>query len=162
MKKLIFLCMLLLSSCIPIPAQQRVPKQPNAAYISVLPADWGIGVRYDHSFVGVGAYGSISYGNYNINELTYIKNHIKYTIGVSAPLPKWNDWHYAFNVGINYHDWGKVVMGDIQLNDKIFNPWSFELGISVKLPRFALAVRTDIMRWEPCIDIGIPFKYKKQ
>lgn len=160
MKKIIILCILLLSSFI-LSAQQRVVKQPNAVYLSVLPADWGIGLRYDHSFNGVGAYGSISYGNYNISEETYIKDHVKYTIGVSAPIPSYENWHYAFNAGLNYHDWGKVTMDGVQLDDKIFNPWSFELGLSVKLPHFAIAVRTDIMRWEPCVDIGIPFKYRK-
>jgi hypothetical protein len=162
MKKLIFIWLLLFSSCIPLPAQQHVAKQPNALYIAVQPTDWGIGVRYDHAFNGVGAYASISYGNYNISKYTYIKDHVKYTIGVSAPIPDWNDWHYAFNAGLNYHDWGKVVMDGIQLSDKIFNPWSFELGVSVKLPHFALGLRTDIMRWEPCIDVGMPFKYRKR
>ena len=142
-------------------AQQRVAKQPNALYASFLPADLGVGIRYDHAFVGVGAYASISYGNYNISPDTYIKDHTKYTLGVSASVPDWNNWHYAVNAGLNYHDWGKVVMDGIQLDDKIFNPWSFELGFSVKLPRFALSLRTDIMRWEPCIDIGIPFNYRK-
>ena len=136
-------------------------KQPNAIYLAFQPRDLGVGVRYDHSFNGVGAYTSITYGNYNIAEDTYIKDHIKSTIGISIPMRDYMTWHYAFNAAINYHIWGDVSKDGLQLDSKIFNPWSFELGLSVKMAHFAIGLRTDIMRWEPCVDIGIPFKYKR-
>jgi hypothetical protein len=183
MKKLLLLCMLLLSSCMLTTAQTvtlvpepclgdscvytfydspRYYKAPivHTLYISALPTDFGLGLRYDITFGVIGAYASWSYGNYYIYDKTnYIKDHQKFTLGLLVPMPDQlqQPQHFYLTAGLNYHIWGDVQLNGIQLNPKIFNPWSFELGFTYSVHHFALGCRTDILRWEPCIDIGYNF-----
>jgi hypothetical protein len=157
---LIFAILLILSVFMCTRANgQYKDKQPNALYISFQPTDLGLGLRYDYSFHALGIYGSVSYGNWNDFKRYDIQHHIKYTVGISLPMPDYMGWHYAFNAGLNYHTFGNIP--DRSLNPLFINPWSFELGLSVKMEHFAIAVRTDILGWLPCVDIGIPLKYGK-
>jgi hypothetical protein len=162
------LLMLILITLMTICSRQTVAKgqdinrKPNTVYVALQATDYGIGVRYDRMFNGVGVYTSLSHGNYWLDPShdTYIKDHYKYTIGVICSLPNQPlDNTYTFDVvtGLNYHWWGTVYLDGMQLDPRVWNPWSFELGVNCKFNRFALGVRTDIMRWEPCIDLGIKF-----
>ncbi|MBK5202140.1 MAG: hypothetical protein JJE45_00260 [Prolixibacteraceae bacterium] len=148
MKKLIFL--LLISVSFSAMAQ----RQPSALYLSHQPVDFGIGVRGDYYINGFGLYSSVSYGNWGLYRQFDIKHHVKLSTGVLLPLPDYNGGKFDVTAGINYHLLGSVMLDDSPLNPKIFNPWSFELGLTVKLKRFAIGVRTDILRWEPCVDAG--------
>lgn len=134
-----------------------VKSQPTTLYISTQPVDVGFGVRMDYNMYPLSFYNSVSYGNMGLYRLSNLKHHIKISTGINMPLEQYHDYIYHMTAGINYH----IIQGtDDEYNYKMFNPWSFELGLSVKFSRFAIAVRTDILRWEPCVDVGIPLKYK--
>lgn len=133
-------------------------------YVSYQPVDHGVGVRGDyHVNHWAGFYGSATYGQWRLYQYSGLDQHVKGTLGILIPYKDWMKNQHDFSLGVNYH----YVSGEIQdtenfRNHKAFNtPWSFELGLTIKYPRFALAFRTDILRWEPCIDIGIPIGRKR-
>lgn len=140
---------------------------PAAVYLVTQPTDLGIGVRGDyHVNHWAGLYGSASYGQWRYYGWSGLDQHFKSTLGLLIPYKDWMGNHHDFSVGLNYH-WvsGEVEPDEIYKDADIFHqPLSFELGLTIKYPRFALAFRTDILRWEPCIDIGIPIRsrYKKK
>lgn len=136
-------------------------KAQGAIYVAIQPADVGVGIRGDYYFNDVGVYSSISYGNGGLYKQFNMKHHVKLTTGVLIPLPDYGTWKYDFTVGINYHYLKDVTIYNIPVNPEILNPLSFELGLTVKMKRLAIAVRTDILRWEPCIDIGYVLNYNK-
>jgi len=138
--------------------------QRNAISIAFQPADFGFGIRYNRVFKAIGYYGSLSYGDWGVYRHNYLSDHVKASIGVMVPLADNVHWgllygnHLFFTCGINYHYIGESFGDNAYLNPKIFNPWSFELGVAVyTYRRFALGLRTDILRWEPCVDIGFRF-----
>lgn len=139
----------------------------NAIYISIQPADFGFGVREDHQFKGIGIYSSITYGNWGLYGQNHFNNHVKLSIGMMIPIFTQDiinineGYKFFFTTAINYHYLSSVKIEDIFVNPKIFNLWSFELGITYTLKRFSIGCRTDILRWEPCVDFGIPFKFKR-
>lgn len=140
-------------------------KPPAAIYLAYQPTDHGLGLRGDyHINHWAGVYGSASYGQWRLYKWSGLDQHVKATLGVLIPYKDWGYNQHDFSLGLNYH-WvsGEVVDSEIYKNDKAFErPWSFEIGLTVKYPRFALAFRTDILRWEPCIDIGIPLNFKER
>ena len=146
MKKLLLITALLLS-LLTIKAQ--------TIYVSHQPVDFGLGVRGDYHINGMGLYSSVSYGNWGIYKEYDIKHHVKLTTGVLVPLPEYNGGTFDITAGLNYH----LLQSSEHpsLNPKIFTPWSFELGLTSKLGRFAIGVRTDVLRWEPCVDVGFNF-----
>jgi hypothetical protein len=159
MKKLLVVLLLLCSSVI-------LQGQKSSIYISLQPADLGVGIRGNYHFEDVGVYGSITYGNGGVYKRNYLTNHIKLTTGVMVPIFRYepenmiNGYKFFATVGINYHSIGEYTNADNDyLNPKIFNPWSFELGLtSYVWKRFTIGLRTDILRWEPCVDVGWRFK----
>ena len=138
-------------------------KPPSAIYISYQPTDHGLGIRGDyHINYWAGVYSSASYGQWRLYKWSGLDQHVKLTAGALIPYKDWMGNQHDFSLGLNYH-WvsGEIAESEIYKNDKAFDrPWSFELGLTIKYPRFALAVRTDILRWEPCVDIGIPLNFK--
>lgn len=139
-------------------------KPLNAVYLSYQPWDHGIGIRGDyHITTWAGVYGSGSYGQWGLYKGSGLNQHVKLTTGILIPYEDGGGNEFDFTLGLNYH-WvsGQVVESEIYIDDPIFQqPWSFEIGVSIKLRRFALGMRTDILRWEPCIDVGIPINFKK-
>ena len=135
----------------------------HSLYVALQPFDYGLGLRYDYTFNHVGLYTSISYGNYwlNSDHTQYIKDHVKYTLGLLYQFPKeyYAQWLFTANTALNYHTIGSYEVDQIyNINDMVLhNQLSFELGCTVKFKCFALGVRTDILRWEPCFDIGLSF-----
>jgi len=140
-------------------------KPPAAIYIAYQPTDHGLGLRGDyHINHWAGVYGSASYGQWRLYKWSGLDKHIKATLGVLIPIKDWMGNQHDVSVGLNHH-WvsGEIVDSELFHNDKAFdNPWSFELGLTIKYPRFAIAIRTDILRWEPGIDIGIPLNFNKE
>jgi len=155
MKNILFFLLFLPSVCF-----------SQTIYLGFQPADLGIVIRGDIDKF----YGSISYGNWGIYKYYGLKNHFKLTAGIMIPLkPDKYGFEVKPTIGINYHLLNGPMSGimdniprryfdDRWPNSKIFNHWSFELGTTIYMKRFALGMRTDILRWEPCIDVGIRFK----
>jgi len=141
-------------------------RPPSAIYVAYQPWDHGVGLRYDQHFWKIGAYTSASYGNWGMYKDAGLADHVKLTAGVLVPLSDWNDHQHDISIGVNRHFVSQFEVEDPYNNydgDNIANiPWSFELGLTLKAQRFTLAVRTDILRWEPCIDVGIPLNFKKR
>jgi hypothetical protein len=160
--KLIFGLLLFINSIIlysqPYNKKLLTPKH-NTIYVSFLPADMGVGIRYDINWV----YGSISYGNYWLEGNAYIKNHSKLSTGLLYPLPPdlFSDFRVWVTGGINYHLWSNANNGYLDLNPIIWKHWSYELGVITKWPRFSIALVTDIRRWEPSISFGYNFNFKR-
>ncbi len=145
-------------------AGQRREKPPNALYLSYQPADHGLGIRGDyHINHWAGVYGSGSYGRWGLYQDSGLGDHVKLTAGILIPYKKWRNNNYDFTLGLNYH-WvsGQAVGNGVFNGDPFFHqPWSFEIGLTMKMHRFALGMRTDILRWEPCIDVGIPLNWRR-
>ena len=130
----------------------------NAVYISYQPVDFGFGLRADYHLGSVGLYNSLSYGDGAVYRDYNMRDHYKLTMGIRVPLNDYLNNKYGLNFGINYHRLGSYVKENITWDTKLFNPWSFELGISVYCwGKFALGIRTDILRNEPCLDLGYAF-----
>jgi hypothetical protein len=127
--------------------QQRV-------YLATQPFDFGIGVRYDVCPGHVGAYGSASYGNGYLYRLSGIQHHIKLTAGIMIDPYKKRDIYFL--AGLNYHYADLFRAEEFVRGTPIDRPWSFELGVSRHIiGKIWIGLRTDILRWEPCVDIGI-------
>jgi len=141
-----------------------VSGQKGAIYTSFQPADLGVGIRGNYHFQGIGVYGSVSYGNGGLYSQHCLIHHVKSSLGIMLPMFRYVPENilygnkFFFTTAINYHSIGNSTCNNNYLDSRIFNPWSFELGITTYTTnRFTLGVRTDILRWEPCIDIGIKF-----
>lgn len=140
-------------------------KPPSAIYLAYQPAGHGLGLRgdvYVHYLLGI--YGSASYETLGHYRHAGLKNHFKLTIGILIGIPDYGDIQHDISVGLNYHHVQKNIRYEplFQAGEVIYQNWSFEIGLTIKYPRFTIGMRTDILRWEPCIDIGIPLhKHKK-
>lgn len=146
MRKLIIFCLLFVA--INLQAQ-------NTVSLTFQPIDRGIGLKYDHYFEswtncdgGVGLYVSTARGNYRLDR-DYIKGHTRIAGGVSTPLQ-----FARISAGLVYHRFGEMN-GDF--SDRVTDPVSFELGVSVRSRLFCLGLRYDFLKNESCIDIGINF-----
>ena len=158
MKTIILLILLLFS--IHIKAQHNKVEQFtfDAIYVSYQPVDFGFGIRADYHLGSIPIYNSISYGDGALYRNYDMRDHYKFTMGIGIPMKDYLNNEYKFNAGINYHKLGSIMIENIPWDTHLFNPFSFELGIAVYCwGNFALAIRTDILRWEPCLDIGWAF-----
>lgn len=162
MKKLITLLVFALFTIV---SNAQTTPYKNSLAVSFQPVDLGMGIRYDRYLKDVGVYASVSYGNWALYKDYNLEDHVKATAGLLIPLKDYLGCNYDFTAGINYHvlHQSNEIIYDpagrrlYELNEKILNPWSFELGMRVGMHRFILAIRTDIIRWEPCVDIGFNF-----
>ena len=110
----------------------------NALYLTYQPIDCGFGARVDYYIkvptreAEVGLYNSISFGNGAVYKYNGLRNHFKFTMGTLLPIADYKNSHYDVVLGINYH-----IVNDKNaspnLDPIIFKPWSFELGINIKL-----------------------------
>jgi hypothetical protein len=163
MKNKLLLALILLTLMTRVVAQDitsnKIVVKLNSVYTSIQPVDLGVGIRYDRYLKNFGTYSSISKGNYwfDRDHTNYIRDHIKITVGVSIYLPEYREAISDFTIGVNYHLWNNVNTNNVNINQNIFNPWSLELGVTNKVKRLAIGLRTDILRWEPCLDIGYNF-----
>lgn len=155
MKRLIVILLLIYSSLL--------YGQKNTMYVSFQPADLGLGIRYDHIFDDLGIYESISYGNWGIYDKFGLNHHVKISSGIMLEILK-TDYNYKlkgntlfFTTAINYHYLGKVRYNNEFVNPKIFNPFSFEFGVTTYTKNTRIGLRTDILRWEPCVDVKLYF-----
>ena len=149
-----FVLIIIMATCI------RNGYGQTAAYYSLQPADAGSGIRIDYfpfDKSQIGLYNSISYGQGNNYKKVGITNHLKLTAGILIPILYDLPWQNAITAGINYHSMTKPADIPQMLNYRIFDPWSYEIGLTTRFERFQLGVRTDIPRWEPCIDVGFNF-----
>lgn len=136
-------------------------QEVKTVYGSFLPADLGIGVRVDVQGEGNRYYGSLSYGNWGAYRAYWLRDHVKLTAGYMYPLKERSGYYkYWVNVGLNYHYVRSRFEYDHPcLDTRIYRPWSFELGMTAKVRKFMIGLRTDILRWEPCVDISTRLKF---
>jgi hypothetical protein len=123
--------------------------QRYAVYVCAQPADLGLGIRADLGYT----YGSISYGNWGAYKDKYIHNHTKVTVGGLIPLKKKKDHCHEISIGVNYHNADYPEGCPKRLTRTI----SCEAGWAIYISRISIGARTDIPRWEPCIDVGLYF-----
>jgi len=154
MKKIVSIFIIIIIAISNINAQRA-----NAIYVVLQPIDNGVGLRGDYHISKLGLYSSLSYGNGALYKTYDLKNHFKVSTGILIPLHDSYGTIFDITAGVNYH-YLESVIDNIKVNPVIFNTWSYELGISAKYSRFTIGLRTDILRWEPSIDIGIPI-FKK-
>ena len=157
MKTLIVLLLFISTICF----GQINEKQLPVAYIAYQPFDYGIGLRGDYYFNNwIGTYGSATWGTLGLYKSAGLKNHIKMTLGILIPVESEKSSILNVSIGGNYHHIQKIDGFDPEnywASSAIYEPFSFEIGISAKFKKFVIAFRTDVLRWEPCVDIGIPF-----
>jgi hypothetical protein len=131
-----------------------------AIYYAFQPTDLGSGIRVDYfpfNKSEIGIYNSISYGRGNYYKKVGITDHLKLTAGILVPILQEIPWQNAVTVGISYHNLTKPADIPQLMNYRIFDPFSFELGLTAKFDRFQLGLRTDIPRWESAVDVGVNF-----
>uniref|UniRef100_A0A6H1ZST8 Outer membrane protein beta-barrel domain-containing protein n=1 Tax=viral metagenome TaxID=1070528 RepID=A0A6H1ZST8_9ZZZZ len=137
----------------------------GSLYLLHQPVDIGFGVRVDY-YPGViygfrhekcGVYHSVSYGTLGLYRHRGLEHHIKFTTGVLVPIKPYKNVKYNITFGVSYHHLGKGSIQDLDINKELYNRWSYEVGLTFKMERFALCIVTDIPRWEPCIGIGFIF-----
>ena len=153
--------MILLIVCL---CSREAPAQ-SSGYVLCQPNDLGAGLRVDYYpmnnvFKGwrkPGIYHSASYGNWRLYRKYGLDHHFKLTTGILIPLRPYHSWHYDVSSGINYHRQESDSQWDPRINHKLYDTWSYELGITVKMRWFALCLATDIKRWDPCVGVGILF-----
>ena len=123
-------------------------------YLATQPFDFGLGLRYDFCPAMVGLYGSASYGNGNLYRLSGLQHHIKLTAGLMVSPDKKRNFYIT--AGANYHYADLSHAQDFILETPIQDRWSFEIGVTREIfKRFSVGFRTDVLRWEPCVDFGI-------
>lgn len=154
MNKLITLIILIIIPGVSI-AQN---KYSNSIYLCFQPADFGIGMRIDYHIINTELYNSLSYGNWGDYRKAGILNHTKLTMGAILFSSEHNRNTYSITTGINYHLFGKQE----RYIHRISDPWSFELGVSLKMKRLSFGMRTDVLRWEPCVDVGYRIKMERK
>ncbi|MBP7509380.1 MAG: hypothetical protein KA807_16330 [Prolixibacteraceae bacterium] len=131
----------------------------NATYIVLQPGDFGIGLRYDRHFGNNGVYTSLAKGRYRLPDGGYINDHYKASLGYMRQLPlKTNKpvHDYAL-IGLTYHTYGARQYGEGIINEKVFKPISFEVGVGANIFRFKYGIRFDILKHEGSIDFGFTF-----
>lgn len=147
-------------------AQTNKGLQIKAVYIATQPVDFGIGQRIDIGFKNdaLQLYESLTYGDWGLYKQNGLRHHLKASVGIMAPIYQrcqqtvLNHNEFFLTAAINYHHLGEASINNEIVDPGIFNPWSFEIGITgYTWSRFAIAVRTDILRWEPCVDFGYKF-----
>jgi len=136
----------------------QVLSAQDAFYLAFQPADLGVGVRCDWHIGRLGLYNSFTYGDWGVYREYGLKHHMKMTAGVLLPLSDYRSWEYAVSAGFNYHSFRYSYIEGFEVDSRILDPCSFELGLTVRMRWWALGVRTDILRWEPCIDLKIPLR----
>ena len=161
MKKLLILLLL-----IPPLLSPGQGNRIDAVCLVYQPVDNGLGIRIDYQIMNLRLYNSLSYGNQGLYRANNLKQHTKLTAGILIPLQDYRGHKYNIMAGINYHHLRSDGYFEACLDPRIFDPWSFELGVSIYIGRIAIGTRTDILRWEPCVDIGYRFllweqKYKQ-
>ena len=136
------------------------PHCNNALYAVIQPGDFGLGLRYDrHTDIG-GVYVSLAKGAYLLPFGGYINDHYKGALGLMWQFPqKFNNPFIKdyLSLGVTYHSYGGRYYADGLINEKVFKPWSFEAGCGVKIKRFILGIRMDILKWEGSMDFGFVF-----
>jgi hypothetical protein len=135
-------------------------KNNNVLYWSLNLAQRSLlGIRYDHYFSRIGAYGAFNIGKATGGDDIVNKQH-RYVVGGIYRLNYQQDQIDSpiASIGIVYHDWLTTDHVDSQINyDKAFRKWSFELGIGGRIKRFNVAGRADFMQMEVSIDGGFNF-----
>jgi len=141
-------------------------KPSNALYLAYQPWDHGIGLRYDHHVWKMGLYSSATYGSWGLYKQSGLTNHVKLSAGILIPLADYIGYQYDISLAANRHfvdyEWIDDYAGVYNYDKIASRPWSFEIGLTIKMRRFTLGCRTDILHWEPCIDIGIPLTFKPE
>lgn len=130
--------------------------QKNTLSIVHQPTDLGFGIRYDRQIKTFGVYTSISHGTYRLSEYETIKNHIKAVIGVSKFIPSSyidNVTHY-YSIGLSYHKYGEKT---IDLPDKVYYPYSFDMSTGVQINKFSIGFGMDFIKREGIINCGLVF-----
>lgn len=121
--------------------------------------DHGTGIRVDFHAGEARIYTSATYGYLGLYQQAGLKDHFKFSIGSRIPIttePGQRDEN-SLTIGMNYHRVSPVsgTNNGKAINPAIMKDLSIELGGTVYYGRFAFGIRTDIMRWEPGLDVGI-------
>lgn len=162
MRELLIILLLASTACF-----GQVPERPQSAmYVSYQPFDHGIGFRLD-GYVSdhVGLYTSGSYGTSGLYKSAGLEGHMKLTLGALIPFHRDARAISSMVIGGSYHHVSEIPdldPSDYWAGDRIYGPLSFELGIAIQFSRVAISFRTDVLRWEPCIDVGVVIGEKKK
>lgn len=118
-------------------------------YGIIQPSDLGLGVRVDQQIKSGGMYASVSRGDYKFNG-GYVNNHWKVSLGGVVHTP-----HESFlTLGLNYHNYGQYLFPDNLIPDNALTPFSFDMGVGVKLGRFVSEFTLDILKWDVGVGLG--------
>jgi hypothetical protein len=171
MKKFIILLLILLSSKICAQTiksydtnewydnaynQVKPIKKNNSIYALLQPADLGYGLRYDRIFKNLGVYISGSYGNYNLPNGDYIKDHFKIASGLLMYSPCFVEDAFI-SCGVSYHHYGEYYFSSGVIPNFTLSPVSCELGVGTRLGLISVAFRMDVLKYESSIEVGLNF-----
>ena len=144
MKKLIVILLLL-------PAPMLAQTTLSGVFI---PIENGIGIRVDQKYSDLGAYCSLSYGNYTYKP-NFVKNHLKLTVGGI----KYLEYSYV-GAGLSGNYYGGYSLTNVN-KQRILIPISMELCCGVKIDRFVWGLSVDIIKYDIALNFVYIIKLKK-
>lgn len=116
-----------------------------------LPIENGIGIRVDQKYSDLGAYFSLTYGNYDYKP-NYVKNHFKMTVGGI----KYLEYSYV-GAGLSGNYYGGYSLTNVN-KQRILVPVSMELCAGVKIDRFVCGLSVDIIKYDIALNFGYIIK----
>jgi hypothetical protein len=150
--KYIIILFLLLSSCIPLPAQ-------NTVSLTFADNDLAIGGRYDRQINRMGIYGGIGYGCYR-SKFCGITEHYKALAGVERFVTNYasKEWITYFSVGVNAHHYNEIEPPFVEMSPIATSAVSFEFGVGFIIRRKAVFGWTyDPLKKDVTLNVGIRF-----
>ncbi len=143
------------ADCMPL----RIEK-PHVLYFTFQPTDAGIGLSLEKRLSKFGVYCAGSWGNYNLLNGNYIKNHVKVTVGGTAYLEKDFTKGYTdfFIGGISYSHYGEKHYPDGMIDESKLRPLSIELGVGVRFKGgYTWIIKYNLKETDGIIGLGKAF-----
>jgi len=128
----------------------------NTLSVLSYPSDRGLGLRYDRQIQNSGLYIAMSKGNYRVNEIERINNHIKTAIGYVRYMKSYYDdfTRTYFSAGMSYHYYSNRIA---DLLNRVYYPVSFDLGCGAKFKNTMIGFCFDFIKREGGINFGVNF-----
>lgn len=146
------LLILLLSSCIPLPAQ-------NVISLSYAGNDNQLGLRYDKQWNRYGFYAGGGYGMYNDMYIGSVR-HMRVAWGVTRYVQNYamDNWLTYFSLGVSAHNYKQVQEGISEVPESALFPISCEAGVGfVVAKHLSIGWTFDFIKDDVVFNIGYRF-----
>ena len=130
--------------------------QKNTLYISVNPNryifDSGLGLTYERKISTFNVYAGFTKGKYSIMNEESAK-YIRFACGATKVMSDNPDYKPVVGFGLNWDH----VRGNQDLPQRVYRPFSFDIGFGAKVNRVAVLVLYDPLKKVSQINVGYNF-----